>query len=40
MPDEVTSALRAGANDYWTKPLDYDAFIYDMAVLLRQATPA
>ena len=27
MPDDIESALRAGAADYWTKPLDFRAFL-------------
>jgi CheY-like chemotaxis protein len=27
MPEDIESALRAGAADYWTKPLDFRAFM-------------
>ncbi|MEO8153670.1 MAG: ATP-binding protein [Rhizobacter sp.] len=34
MPEEVEAAERAGALCYWTKPLDFDQFLADMARLL------
>jgi CheY-like chemotaxis protein len=37
MPDDVTAARRAGAYDYWTKPLDFDHFLRELRRLL--ATP-
>jgi CheY-like chemotaxis protein len=27
MPDDIDRALRAGMSDYWTKPLDFAAFM-------------
>ena len=27
MPDDIERALRAGLSDYWTKPLDFRAFM-------------
>ncbi|MEQ1685831.1 MAG: PAS domain S-box protein [Burkholderiaceae bacterium] len=34
MPDEVTAARKAGAFDYWTKPLDFEHFLGEMKRLL------
>jgi CheY-like chemotaxis protein len=34
MPDEVALARDCGADDYWTKPLDFKAFTAQMASLL------
>jgi PAS domain S-box-containing protein len=34
MPDEVDAARRAGATDYWTKPLDFEQFVRDVRRLL------
>jgi len=33
--DDITSARAAGAADYWTKPLDFNRFVNDMAKVLR-----
>jgi len=30
MPDEIAAARRAGADDSWTKPLDFDQFLSRM----------
>ena len=27
MPEDIDRALRAGMSDYWTKPLDFRAFM-------------
>ncbi|MCX2860780.1 PAS domain S-box protein [Paucibacter sp. PLA-PC-4] len=35
MPDEVGAARKAGAFDYWTKPLDFEHFLREMRRLLR-----
>jgi len=37
MADEVQAALQAGADDYWTKPLDLDPFLAGVSRLLRAA---
>ncbi len=37
MPDEVTAARKAGAFDYWTKPLDFDHFLGEVKRLLTAA---
>ena len=37
MPEDIHRALAAGVQDYWTKPLDFDAF---MAALARLFGPA
>jgi CheY-like chemotaxis protein len=34
MAADVAAAVQAGADDYWTKPLDFDAFIPRMRALL------
>ena len=33
MPDDIDRALRAGMSDYWTKPLDFGAFMASIEVL-------
>jgi len=38
MPEDIESALRAGATDYWTKPLDFRAFMAALDTLFD--TPA
>jgi PAS domain S-box-containing protein len=35
LPDEVAAARAAGADDYWTKPVQLDVFIADMRRLLE-----
>jgi PAS domain S-box-containing protein len=37
MPDDIERALRAGASDYWTKPLDFRAFMAAMDTLFGKA---
>jgi CheY-like chemotaxis protein len=37
MPDEVAAAREAGANDYWTKPLDVDRFLRELSRVLSDA---
>ncbi len=37
MPDEVAAAREAGANDYWTKPLDVDRFMRELSRVLADA---
>jgi len=34
MPEEVIAARRAGASDYWTKPLDFEHFLREIRRLL------
>ncbi|HJW11396.1 MAG TPA: ATP-binding protein, partial [Albitalea sp.] len=36
MPEEVARIRRAGATDYWTKPLDFERFMADMRRLLDE----
>jgi PAS domain S-box-containing protein len=36
-PAEVDAALAAGADDYWTKPIDFTGFMAGMSQLLRSA---
>lgn len=38
MPEEIEHALRYGASDYWTKPLDFDRFLSDVRRLLQRKT--
>ncbi|MFY9513382.1 MAG: response regulator, partial [Rubrivivax sp.] len=33
MPDDIDRALRAGMSDYWTKPLDFRAFMASIEAL-------
>jgi CheY-like chemotaxis protein/anti-sigma regulatory factor (Ser/Thr protein kinase) len=35
MPEEREAAKRAGADDYWTKPIDFDAFLRNVRLMLR-----
>ena len=37
MPSEVDKARRAGALDYWTKPIDFGAFLDGLRRLLAPA---
>ena len=37
MPAEIAAATRAGAADYWTKPIDCERFLASMAQLLATA---
>ena len=37
MPEDITRALRAGVSDYWTKPLDFAAFMLSLEGLFGQA---
>ncbi|HEX7383214.1 MAG TPA: response regulator, partial [Burkholderiaceae bacterium] len=34
MPDEVERARRCGAEDYWTKPIDFERFLADLRRVL------
>jgi PAS domain S-box-containing protein len=34
LPDDMAAARAAGASDYWTKPIDFDAFLQGMRWLL------
>jgi CheY-like chemotaxis protein len=34
MPDDINAAKRAGASDYWTKPLDFNHFLKEVRRLL------
>ncbi|HJV70781.1 response regulator [Ideonella sp.] len=36
MPDDVSQALSAGFNEYWTKPLNLQRFLADMDALARR----
>jgi signal transduction histidine kinase/ActR/RegA family two-component response regulator/HAMP domain-containing protein len=36
MPDEVAAALRAGAQAYWTKPIDFEALRAGVAEVVRE----
>jgi len=36
MPEEVQAARGAGADDYWTKPLDFKRFLREMERLLEE----
>jgi signal transduction histidine kinase/CheY-like chemotaxis protein/HAMP domain-containing protein len=40
MPDEVAAALRAGAEDYWTKPIDFEALRGGVAKVVREEAAA
>ena len=37
MPDDIDRALRAGMSDYWTKPLDFKAFMASLDALFGKA---
>jgi PAS domain S-box-containing protein len=36
MPDDIAQALELGFVEYWTKPIDFDAFLQSLEALLRQ----
>ncbi len=36
MPDDVNRALQAGFDDYWTKPIDFSAFLRSLAALVQK----
>jgi CheY-like chemotaxis protein len=36
MPADVERAKRAGALDYWTKPIDFGPFLRGLAALLNE----
>ena len=40
MPDDIDRALRAGMADYWTKPLDFNAFMASIESLFGPEAPA
>jgi CheY-like chemotaxis protein len=37
MPEDIERALGAGMSDYWTKPLDFEAFMASLDVLFGKA---
>jgi CheY-like chemotaxis protein/anti-sigma regulatory factor (Ser/Thr protein kinase) len=37
MPEDIERALRAGVSDYWTKPLDFKAFMESLDALFGKA---
>ena len=37
MPEDIERALRAGVSDYWTKPLDFRAFMASLDVLFGKS---
>ena len=37
MPDDIARALQAGVSDYWTKPLDFKAFMASLDTLFGKA---
>jgi CheY-like chemotaxis protein len=37
MPDDIQRALRAGMQDYWTKPLDFGAFMNSLESMFGPA---
>jgi len=37
MPEDIDAALRAGAADYWTKPLEFKAFLASLDALFGKA---
>ena len=39
MPDDIERALRAGMSDYWTKPLDFKAFMASLDSLFGPQQP-
>ncbi|MBX3600661.1 MAG: PAS domain-containing protein [Rubrivivax sp.] len=39
MPEDIQRALRAGMADYWTKPLDFKAFLGALDTLFGRAPP-
>jgi CheY-like chemotaxis protein len=36
MPEDVTAARKAGARDYWTKPLDFNHFLKEVRSILSK----
>jgi signal transduction histidine kinase len=36
MPEDVSRALKAGFDDYWTKPIDFHAFLRALTVLVQK----
>ena len=38
MPEDIRQAREAGATDYWTKPLDFNRFLVDVARVLAAAS--
>ena len=40
MPEDIERALRAGMSDYWTKPLDFRAFMTSIDALFGPAPAA
>ena len=36
MPEDVSQALAAGFNEYWTKPLNLQQFLADMDALAKR----
>jgi CheY-like chemotaxis protein len=40
MPDDIARALAAGFADYWTKPIDFNAFLASLDTLLKRSVPA
>ncbi len=39
MPEDVTRALQAGFDDYWTKPIDFHAFLRALTALVQKYAP-
>jgi CheY-like chemotaxis protein len=37
MPDDISAAKRAGATDYWTKPLDFNHFLKEVRRHLQRS---
>jgi len=37
MPDDIERALRSGVSDYWTKPLDFKAFMASLDTLFGKS---
>jgi CheY-like chemotaxis protein len=35
MPEDIARAMQAGANDYWTKPIDFGHFLGGLDALAR-----
>ncbi len=40
MPDDVNRALEAGFDDYWTKPIDFHAFLRALTALVQAHLPS
>jgi CheY-like chemotaxis protein len=38
MPEDVNRALQAGFDDYWTKPIDFHAFLRALTALVQTHT--